>query len=306
MKDIRSQPSLKEIVWTASDYCNYKCSYCSEKHYGRKYPWPKDYSKLINFIKDWRGNDPLKFDVMGGEPTIWPKFSDFCADLKNTARDINKTFITFSTNASRTIRYWNNFDYKLDEVILSFHPEYADIDHFLEICNLLCEKYRVGVFLMMPAEHYEYIRNIFENLKKEKFNKATVIIKLVDDWKNGTGLDKNYTTEMLEFSKNKIKQLNPPKKDISRTLVADDREVKVRDLINSNQTNFKGWHCWIGKDILNIEADGSVYGSQCKVRGPLGHIDTGIEIPTAPTVCTKNYCLCGSDVIIDKYNYEVL
>ena len=306
MKDIRSQPSLKEICWTVSNVCNYKCSYCTEKHYGGTHHWPKDYTKIIDFIKEWRGNDLLKFDVMGGEPTLWPKFGNFCKDLKSTLENPNDTYILFSTNGSRTLRYWEKFNFDLDEIILSYHPEYSDIDHFLKIVNILTTRYYMHIYLMMPPQYYEKVRTIFDKLLDKQFDKATVQIKLVADWQNGTGLDKNYTSEMLNFSKNRIKQKTHQKKEIVRTLMADNKEIHPRDLINSNQNNFKGWNCWIGKDILNIEVDGTVYGSQCKVRGPLGHIDTGIEIPNHPTVCTKSHCLCGSDIIIDKYKNEVL
>ena len=58
--------------------CNYNCSYCDDYHRDGSERWPTDWKPYIDLIeKMQKKNKYLYVEVLGGEPTLWPKFQDF-------------------------------------------------------------------------------------------------------------------------------------------------------------------------------------------------------------------------------------
>ena len=55
--------------------CNYSCSYCSDYHRDGTQRWPEDWEPYLDLIKRLKKrNKYLYVEVLGGEPTVWPKF----------------------------------------------------------------------------------------------------------------------------------------------------------------------------------------------------------------------------------------
>ena len=103
-------------------------------------PWP-DVDLTVKFIKrlvdHYRVHAPGKkilWNMLGGEPTVWPKFNEVFAQAKEY--DPN-CIVRMLTNGSRTLRYWEKNAKLFDEVIISYHPERADYVHCTEVANIL-------------------------------------------------------------------------------------------------------------------------------------------------------------------------
>lgn len=296
MNELKIIPQWKRITYTCTTVCNYSCSYCTEYHYNGKYRWIEDYTPLLNLSNDFRQNSPLVFDIMGGEPTLWPKLQDFCSKLVESST--YPTSITFTTNGSRTVNYWKNFSAPVDELGFSFHPESASEDHFINVFEELNNRYKIFCVLMMPPQHFEKIKKFYNRLLETQLN-IIVKIKLVADWHNGTGILKSYTPEMLDFAKskfsrNKIKSMN------NFSFFVDDKETTVSEHLINSSNNYLGWKCHVGRDNLDIHPNGDIYGSTCKITKPYGNIYSTYTLPTEPVVCTKSSCVCGTDVHIYK------
>ena len=298
---------FKSMTWVAHTFCNYSCDYCIPEFYDGTYRWLKDYSHILKLVKDFRQDKPLRFDIMGGEPTLWPKFKDFCTELNETG---DTTLIMYTTNGSRTINWWKRYDAPTSEVGITYHPiSGADINHIIEVTKILSDKgYRVKIWLMMLPVHYRHIRKVYKKIAKNKLN-CIAIPKLVSNWRDSSGvLLSGYTDEMLKFCKKRYNNLIYPKQEakFSHNLLGYDefnhkRQVNVRELISTKKNSFRGWMCATGIDYIALEANGDIYGSQCKHHGKLGNIKTGYILPEAPQICRRDWCNCGSDIDIYKY-----
>lgn len=297
MQTVQILPQWKFMTWTCTTTCTYKCSYCTPEHHDGKFRWIDDYSSIIEFTNNFRKGFPLVFDIMGGEPTLWPDLNSFCNDLVNYTDEV--TAITFTTNGNRTLNYWKKFTAPIDELGFSFHPEFSNEDHFLEIFSELHTRYRVLCYILMRPQDFEKSKNFFQKLNGSNLE-INVVVKLISDWHNGTGIIPGYTDEMIEFSlksisKTKIKS----KKDFMLTVNGQEQDVRL--LINSKQNNYLGWECYAGRDYLTIGPDGIVSGSTCGLNSNYGNIYDGtVVVPTNPIICTKNYCTCGTDLEIYK------
>jgi MoaA/NifB/PqqE/SkfB family radical SAM enzyme len=298
---IYRDPVIKKIIWTPGTVCNYRCSYCYPHDHDGKYKWPKTYDRLIEFVNEWRGHDPLTIDILGGEPTLWPKFKDFCHDLVNSSP--NLTRIMFSSNGSRSLRYWQEFDAPVDSLGLSFHPEYADIEHFLKVIELLHERYQVWVYLMLVPPHLDTVKKLFEELKRFKVNATVNSIVSISELHAGVvGNDPEYEKFAAGAHLRQSEIFNGIPYGTYITDGIQTTRIQTQDLINTKQDAFKGWDCYIGRDTLNIKPNGDVYGSSCASGPCYGNIysQEKIVIPNIPFSCPHNFCGCGTDIEIEK------
>ena len=79
------------------------------------------------------------------------------------------------------------------------------------------------------------------------------------------------------------------------------REICIsNDVIVNRQNFFTGWDCDVG-DCVFISPIGRISLASCGVTGEIGHILNDISKVKPKTVtCTKNHCMCGTDIIIPK------
>lgn len=296
INEITLNKPWKKVVWISTTTCNYSCSYCAPSLHNGKYRWINDYSNIIKVLNIFRKKSPLILDIMGGEPTLWPKFQDFCKDVYNHS---NKTSIQFTSNGSRTVNYWKNFDAPVDTVGFSFHPEFAKEEHYQKILEILHQKYNTKVFLMMPPNYFKRIEKFYNRLKDSNLE-IDIAIKLIKDNKHG-GLIEGYTKEHTLFSLNRLWKSKIGIIDDVYPLL-DGKKFRTQDLVNTGKDKFYGWHCNVGIDRMLIESNGDIYGSTCYISKPYGNINNveDIQFPTSPTFCTKEFCGCAADIAITK------
>ena len=299
---IYRDPVIKKIVWTCTTYCNYNCSYCPSSLHDNKHRWPSNYQSVIDFINTWRKGSPVTLDILGGEPTLWPKFEQFCNDVINSSE--HKTKIIFSSNGSRTLNYWRKFNAKVTNLGLSFHPEEADIDHFEAVVEELSNRYNLQIWLMLSYPHLDIVKEMYNRL--EKYNIDITVYSVVD-FENKTGKITN-KAEYQEFSENYSKRVQRNSVVLPYMLYKTDgvttEPVDEQFLINSNQSAFKGWKCFVGRDTLYIQPNGDIFGSSCGASKCYGNIHnpSEINITAEPVICPYKYCGCGTDVEIEKVN----
>lgn len=297
MNKIELNKPWKKLVWITTTVCNYSCSYCAADLHDGRYRWIKNYNNVLDIIKKFRQNHPLVLELMGGEPTLWPDLQKFCKAVYDNQE---RTSIQFTSNGSRSERYWNNFDAPIDTLGFSFHPEYALESHYLKILKILHQKYNVKVFLMMPPSYLERIKKFYNKILDSDLE-IDVAIKLIKDNQHG-GLVDGYNEDDINFSLNRIWKSKVNIVDDSYPLLNNKRFIPL-DLINQGLDNFKGWNCAVGIDRLVIKSNGDVHGSTCYITKPYGNIftDSIINLPTTFTICTKDFCGCGADISISKY-----
>jgi len=277
--------------------CNYSCSYCADYHNDGSYSWPVDFEPYKNFIDNVKSkNKYVYLEILGGEPTLWPKFQDFVDYVRQ-----DDIFIEYSTNASRTLRYWQQFKEQKSFVFLSWHYEQADDEHFYNVAKIMQDKVSVSVPLMVTPQNYDRARRVFDKLSTLNIEITPKLTR-----KKISGPDFfNYTEEQVEWIENnyynKMKDFGIDW-EIPRLLIFDGKPKKFMSVLAEGLHNFQGYTCKAGIKKFYVTPDGSLYRCTKMVGGSLGNIlNNSYELPKDPIICQKSYCTCKLDAIIEKW-----
>lgn len=277
--------------------CNYNCSYCDDYHRDGSERWPTDWKPYIDLIeKMQKKNKYLYVEVLGGEPTLWPKFQDFVDTISS-----DTVFVEFSTNASRTLRYWEQFRTHRAFCFLSWHNEFADDDHFYEVAKIMQHKASVSIPLMITPDNFDRAKDLYYRLTDlnveitPKFTRTSI---------GGTDYF-NYTDEQREWIQNNAwHKMKPFGIDwtIPRNLHFDGEPLKFMKVLDQQKHIFDGYTCTAGIKRLMVEPDGNILRCTKRVGGSLGNLKTGeYTLPEDPIVCDYKACPCKLDAIVEKW-----
>lgn len=276
--------------------CNYKCSYCNDYHRDGSYRWPDKWDAYINLIdKVKEKNKNVYVEVLGGEPTLWPRFQEFVDYISN-----DRVFVEYSTNASRTLNYWKKFKTHNAFAFLSWHYEFADDDHFFKVAEIMQHKASVSIPLMIIPDNFERAKILYERLKvlnveiTPKFTRTTI---------NGHSYYE-YTDEQKEWIKsNNYNKMKPFGIDwvIPRNLHFNSVPMKFMTVLDQQLHKFKGYTCTAGIKRLMIDPNGDIKRCTKRVGGIVGNIFKEYTLPDSPIVCTYDACPCKLDAIVEKW-----
>jgi organic radical activating enzyme len=283
------------ISWTLSNKCNYRCSYCPDYLHNGQTGQPR-FDTVERFIKGF--NQPGKeicYRVSGGEPTYWKHF----IDMARTVSEQGHIF-SFLTNGSQSVEYYKDISKYTDGMIISYHPEYSNVDHFIEIANVMdCP---VSINLMMVPEQFDTLLSIAERL----FNNTTNLMiwpKVILDKSNVDAITNNvsdYTDEQRAIIKSWPYDRKLSDYKLHRgNILLDGNPITANELIIQGQNQYQGWSCYGGLDMISIDMWGNMYRSDCKVGGALGNIERW-ALPSGTIKCTANKCSCLSDIYLRK------
>lgn len=277
--------------------CNYSCSYCSDYHRSGSHRWPEDwtpYTDLIGKLK--QRNKNVYVEVLGGEPTVWPKFQEFVDHISD-----ERVFVEYATNASRTINYWQKFKTQRAFVFLSWHHEFADDDHFYKVAEIMQHKASVSVPLMIVPDNFERAKKLHARLNDleiectPKFTRTTI---------NGTNYFE-YTPEQREWIQtSRFNRMKPFGIDwlVPQTLHFDGKPIKFMEVLDKGLHRFKGFTCTAGIKRLTVDPNGNIKRCTKNVGGLLGNIITGdYTLPDDPIICDYSACPCKLDAIVEKW-----
>ena len=132
------------VTWDISNKCNYRCSYCPDFLHDGSSGWP-DFEKVTRFVDTLNEQYPDKkicFRFSGGEPTYWKRFDELGKYIK-----VKGNYFSFLTNGSQTVEYFQNIKDHTDGVIISYHSEFAETQHIIDVANTLS----LGILLLLIA-----------------------------------------------------------------------------------------------------------------------------------------------------------
>lgn len=314
LREIRELEADRDVVtvsWNLSNVCNYRCGYCEEEFNGGDREFP-DLDKIAPFLGGLdraMAGKKLVFEIKGGEPTLWndlPKFTSFLR-----ARGWHSVVVT---NGSRRIDWWKTHISQIDIVCLSFHPQYASIDHFLEVIETVYRNALSGVLVAMDPAHFTRAVEAVNRLR-ERFPWLSVTpIQLAQPGSGGTlykynDLQRAALTKLASFQ-----TAEPPPEHFynprlrggrSRiTALGSDgslKETTDEEVKQKGLNRFSGWSCTAGLNRLHIETDGRVFRGQCRVGGEIGSIYTDrIAFPEETVKCDRDLCFCGPEILLPK------
>lgn len=279
----------KYITWECTTECNYKCSYCWPACHDGKYRWPDadKTNKLIEYIKTFSEGKTVILDIMGGEPTLWPDLERFCHAVGNNS------LITFSSNGSRTARWWQNFTAPINHLVFSFHPENAHLEHFLQMLNEVHVRYRTTVYVLYHPKFKDICLNAFDKLTTNDLKISVKMKRIIDN-------DRFNSTEDIEILSKIYFNCEIKAKQVDMDMFIDNTLVNPNKLIAQDKHSFTSWTCNLGQNYRYIKADGTIYGAACSVATALGNVyEHGETVAPAATTCTAKFCDCVVDLVLN-------
>jgi MoaA/NifB/PqqE/SkfB family radical SAM enzyme len=259
-----------------------------------------------------------KFHIMivgGGEPTLWPHIEKFCKEIKEQ----HNVYTTIITNGSRTVRWWDDNSAYFDDVVLSCHNEFVDIDQYIEVADLLFARdVKVTGLMLMDAKHWDRCTSMVDKMQASKYPWFIETKAVVDA--PGHGMD-IYTQEQLDYLGMGIKRIPDSNWILKRfndirpyesIVLFDDgsaQPARPHDLIVNNWNNFQDWKCNVAFETLLINYDGKVTGS-CQepvFAGKDFNIFAedfsqkfNLDVEFTAIACPRTHCSCQPETHVTK------
>lgn len=233
-----SQDEIMRFNWHILNWCNYRCSYCFVDGLSSNF---KDTSQIAQEYKLTLArlatvNEPFEVCLTGGEPTLHPNIEEILEGLSNIS---NLKRVWFFTNLSRDLAFYNKINnFSKVTFYASYHPEYADVDRFLEKCiGLGCE-----IHISMHPNHTKVTRHLVDLLTLHnlpyKFN-------LLD------GVE--YPQEFIDHFNNDIQEAEDMiDLQVTYTDGITERTTDLQVLLN-NKNRFKGYRCRPNSWQINLD-----------------------------------------------------
>jgi MoaA/NifB/PqqE/SkfB family radical SAM enzyme len=284
------------VSWNLGNTCNWSCSYCPSYLHDGTVGWAniERIKPILLQIKNRLPNKKIRVEFVGGEVTLKNDFIDlmkFCRE-----QDFNNCVVS---NASRTVRYWEELAPYLDVAVLSFHPEFASREHYENIIrtcidnnvNVNCQIAMMKDSFWDLAKYRDYLRETFPTVytdfavlydKENKFNH-----------KNGYFYD---------YDETHVQYLNDEgqKEFVIEYDNGEEYEYSINEVRSMNLNDFRGFMC--GSELTSIAVDyrGGTSISVCAQRGPVNVYKHGIDSILEPRLCEQPECRNPADIRILK------
>ncbi len=302
------------VTWQVNNFCNYKCSYCNPGNWGGSHRnddnldvYLKNLDTIITRYKNV-GYKHYKFFFSGGEPTAWKNFIPICEWLREKLPNCT---LAVNTNLSRPLAWWEKHYHLFDDVVASFHVEFADKEKYKENNIFLCDKvnYLCTKMLMHEERFWEIVEygNYLKTVMPNYFIEWT---PLFDEMSVNAGPWNYKDPDKMKFINEHNVEMNftVPKpykesKAVSWNKYNDGSKspTNSNEIIVNGQNFFKDWVCSVG-DCIFINPTGEVSLASCGQGDRVGHILNDIsKVGPKQIICGKEHCHCGTDIIIPKF-----
>ena len=300
------------ITWQVNNFCNFRCSYCNPGNWAGENPNNGNLDIYINNLKAIIdkyidiGYKNFKFFFSGGEPTAWKNFIPICEFLS----DYVSCTLAVNTNLSRPLAWWEKHHHLFDDVVASYHVEFAKKERYEENSIYLCDKVNyLSTKMLLHEERFWEVVEFGNHLKTVMPNYFMEWTPLFDEMSVNAGPWQYQDLQKEMFVKNnsiETKQTLPkPDKRCETTSYSryDDDFVtptNSNQVIVDGENFFSNWQCNVGDSIF-ISPNGEVSLASCGQGGVVGHILEDIsKVGPKQITCFKQHCHCGTDIIIPK------
>lgn len=288
MNPIRECGSLDAEIrfgWHLTDWCNYKCSYCTVydavTNDFTKDAHTKDYKLTLAKLKTI--DRPWNICLTGGETSLHPQIYEIIEELVKMPKLTN---VWFFTNLSRSIKFYTQVkNIETDKIVLyaSYHPEYHD-DKFLEKCIALNSMLRFTVHLSLSdkEETWPTTINVIEALRKNKIECRLNLLSPTKNWKP------NYTDKFFELFYPYLDSEPTEVNEITCTFEnGTTRIMRDYEISMNGFNNFNGYKCTSG--TFQIGIDGRITNTCTDELLPMLLTSKNLlkEKPCPKTTCDK-------------------
>lgn len=324
MKDFKAIIPAKEkwvnLVWQVNDWCNFRCTYCSEWNWAGRNKNEDDIQLIVNTLEkiiihyQERGFRYFKLFLSGGEPTFWSGIIPVVKKFRELV-EWPGSCVGINTNLSKPVSWWEENHYLFDDVVASYHSEWTKDDKYIETFKYLQDKKNyLCSRIMMNKNDFDRCIAISDRIKSECDNYIIEYAPVYDElhpttipyhYDNPLHIDfiKTHTTERQQ----KIPIKKQPNYAWARVLYNDDtlEPIDTNKIIIDGKNFFKGWFCNI-HESLHIHPNGNIQQASCGVGPYVGNIVKGEfnEASTQGVWCPKTHCHCAADFNISKAKPE--
>jgi organic radical activating enzyme len=292
----QENPEQLIVQWNLGNTCNYSCEYCPSYLHNGTVSWPdiESVKQVLTKIRS-KFNKNIKVEFVGGEVTLWKDYIDLVKFCKsNTIRSF------MISNSSRTVRYWNDIAPYLDEVLLTFHPDTVDRDHFDSVLNVLLEHnvYCIVHIAMKQSEFWPLAE--YYNILRDRYPQVNIdMIPLMDKENkfNNNGYYYNYDDSQLShLAKNEFSTMNYTVEYQDGT----SQLLSLHEIRNSGLNDFRGFVCGTNVSLICIDFRGLAAITVCNQRKRINIYNDDIDEIFRPVVCQASRCDNSSDLRILK------
>ena len=328
-----NSPETVLINWCVTSRCNFRCRYCPpDAHNGKadllaKAYWPPGQiwppqEKPTAFIKMLMVSSPVFVELVGGETTIWPGLTAFLEQFRNNK---NIAFELLS-NGSRSLRWWRDFTTATTGVpifaSLSFHAEQVDMEHFIQVFEILSNTHTVNVNVLLDPEYADICNAVYSRVaEKINNNMPGRVGYTLLRYDIGGDVYDGYTDEMLENimkpgvfywldeapAGGGMPPIRPGNVVIPTKVYINGEVVKVPELILNKKNNFKGWKCEALNKRFMIGTDGNLFPCNELHHDPMINLyESSLEEIQSFlknnkfVICPSETCSCKWDVVVPK------
>jgi len=307
IKLAHSNPTHEEwfvVNWCMGNTCNFECSYCPENLHSGDIKWPEldKVKEFITRVVEQVAPRKVYFELTGGEVTLYKHFVEICKHCTELGAKVG-----LISNGSRTLRWWEDNKQYFDHVCLSFHPEFADADHFVQVVKVLHDDVRTHVNIMMSPDKFDFCYAV-ANKVKGIGNISMALQPLIHDF--GDTLYDYDEFQKKIFDKQHeliVKHIKYTKsfdyyRGAMKMIKEDSTEVvsSAHRFISQKTNDWSGWKCYAGVEQIIVDLGGNIYRGWCRVGGKIGNIFENFEVPKTPVVCNKTMCHCNFDIMSTK------
>lgn len=312
LKEIRYvKDKFLEITWQVSGNCNYRCSYCHPRNHSqpRRQLGPEEFHFFEELFEIYQaeGFSMFKIFLTGGEPTYWPQLIEFCEFAQSR---LPRLRIGINTNLSAPFKWWQENAKHFDEIVASFHIEFAKPDEFLSKMEILQDSVsHVHTKLMMVEDRIPEVLAFAERIKERCHNYRLEYAPVLDTLHPDTAPWSYKNPENEALVKSREVEIHIGRRVYPHTpfeglnAIYDDGTEKPLDageVIAKRQNFFKGWQCQIDHSLF-ISEHGRITAGSCGVIEELGNLYEGrFTKHTGGVICPRLHCHCGSDIAIPK------
>jgi organic radical activating enzyme len=312
-------PQPKDVLrveFMIGNTCNYECWYCFKGSHEGTHRWTDDVNQLVtNFVHLFDrykaiGKRKLELHIVGGEPTLWPQLGEFVTEIRQHI----PSYITISSNGSRSVRWWKEFGHVFDNVWLSCHHQEADIEHLIAVSDALYEIDKSpAVMVLMDPTAWNVCLKIIEELKTSKYPWDITAMEVMHKTINYTEEQKKFVSEPNKrhssfwniFKKKQHTQINPKIKFEDGSV----KSVNRNWIVLNKQNDFYGWMCNIGVDSMMIDPAGIITAAcRTKLFEQYNIYDKDFVKKFNPNIKSKicdkkNTCMCQPESLLDKFKF---
>jgi len=312
------------IMYNLSNVCNYKCWYCFPGCNDGTVGWPDLTTAKLNMkhLLEYyfnNGTNDINLNLIGGEPSLWRDLGEFVQYIKDNVNKkwYQKIRISMQTNASRTLRWWEEYGHYFDHVSISVHGERADPLHISKVGQILVDK---GVFcfasVLMDHKHWDKSVELVDTILSTKTSFMVQVKPIhVNGIYNYTDSQNSYLSETIK-RKPSISQAIKNYKTISSipTITAsysDGSKIKTKvayKIVQEGIQSFTGWSCSIGQTWIYINLEGNITGTCGNKLYGVDYFyninDKDFVNKFAPkltsVICEKGNCSCEGEIVLAK------